>query len=230
MNKLILFTVVTLLLFSNCKSTYEFRSPNDVNRTDCTLYLIDGTLKTGKITIQFEKEANIDHSSGIHLITAEGADEAIPFNIILYYKIKDDLYFPKRFDLSDGIDLPYNSIHNLYLSDQRNYLFVKLVTKPDSKILLFELYLPANNSSDGLEHYKYFVSLPNHDSYEVWYIGGTHFFPNFGEKMSALVSDCTTLAQKIKNKEKGYYFTHSSFEYKWLEVFKRIIEEYNNCK
>jgi hypothetical protein len=52
--------------------------------------------------------------------------------------------------------------------------------------------------------------------------------------MSAIVKDCASLAEKIKAKTKGYYIPSAPSmvfpESKRIEVYKRIIEEYNNCK
>jgi len=49
--------------------------------------------------------------------------------------------------------------------------------------------------------------------------------------MSNLVADCPSLANKIRSKEKGYNIPTLLFpESKRLEVFKRIIDEYNGCR
>jgi hypothetical protein len=52
--------------------------------------------------------------------------------------------------------------------------------------------------------------------------------------MSEIVKDCSSLADKIRTKTKGYYIPSAPSllfpESKRIEVYKKIIEEYNNCK
>lgn len=64
----------------------------------------------------------------------------------------------------------------------------------------------------------------------TWSIRGKKFFPNFEEKMSKIVSDCPSLAEKIKQKMNGYAVRQMSIDAKKYEVIKKIVDEYNSCK
>lgn len=56
---------------------------------------------------------------------------------------------------------------------------------------------------------------------------------DFENKTSDIVADCPPLAAKIKSKEKGYYIPKGPRAFfpdaKRLEVYQRIIGEYNSC-
>jgi hypothetical protein len=60
---------------------------------------------------------------------------------------------------------------------------------------------------------------------------GIGLLPSFDQKMSAIVADCPTLAEKIRLKGKGYFLAQVTFAIKkHPEVLLKIITEYNNCK
>jgi hypothetical protein len=50
------------------------------------------------------------------------------------------------------------------------------------------------------------------------------------KKISSLVTNCDELSKKIANKEKGYVFTLIQTIDSRIEIFKKIAEEYRNCK
>ena len=220
-----LFLILLSLLLIGCKPSSYFGTPNDLRNEDCTIYLIDGTEKKGKLTIQFEtghKAAN-----QVHLLTEKNLEEKIPIDSIQYYKFNKDSYYPKKIDL-DTYEIPNKD--NLYLPDVRNILFVKRLTEQNTKVTLYELYESRSNSLDGIEHRYYFISFPTDDRLTAWNIGGSKFFPGFDKKMSSLVSDCPSLSDKIKEKAKGYFASQLTLDLIKYETFKRIADEYNTCK
>ena len=115
-------------------------------------------------------------------------------------------------------------------TDQRNLLFVKRLTPENSKLHLYELHQSRIQSADGNEHYYYFVSLPTEDRLKAWSFGSSRFFPHFEVKMSEIIKDCPEISKKVAQREKGYTINQISIEVKRLEVFKRIIDEYNQCR
>jgi hypothetical protein len=188
-----------------------------------TIYLDDGTEKTGELTIQLEmaSETGFDNKDFVTVGHKEtGNSEQIRIESIKCYKIKSEYYFPKKIDLNlDG---------NYYL------LFVKRLTPETSRIHLYELDERYRSTASGKSDELYYISLPNSSKYEAWSIYSKKLFPDFEYKMSDIVSDCPTLAAKIKSKDKGYYIPRGprfSFpDAKRLEVYKRIIGEYNDCR
>ena len=197
----------------NCKPVAYFNTPNDIFRKDCTVYMLDGIEKNGKITIMFETGHDADRS--ISLMN-DNHEEKISMESIKSYKINEDYYFPKI------IDLEFNGSDRL--------LFVKRLTQEKSRIQMYELHQQKKQTADGEDHFFYFISLPMQGRLETWNVGGQHFSPHFEEKMSDLVEDCPALSNKIQQKEKGYFLAQlTSSNFKRVEVLKRIIDEYNDC-
>jgi hypothetical protein len=210
----ITYTIFSVLLMAaGCKPVSYFSTPNDVFKTAGTVYLLNGAEVKGKITIEFETGYN----AGKFIRVGNGdREERISIDSIRYYKIDKDCYYPKKIDLD--------------LSGTQKLLFVKRLTKENSRIHLYELYQQSKQTSDGQELFFYFISLPTQARLDAWNIGGKNFVPNFDEKMSRIVADCSTLSGKIKQKTKGYFlapFTLSNS--KKVDVLTRIINEYNDC-
>jgi hypothetical protein len=215
-------SLIICLILVGCVSTY-FKTPNDVYKTPATIYLDDGTEKTGELTIQLESalESGFDNKNLVTIGHKEtGNSEEIRIESIKCYKIRNDYYFPKKIDLN--------------LDGNYHLLFVKQLTPEISKIHLYELDQRYRSTSSGKSDELYYISLPNSSKYEAWSIYSNKVSPDFEYKMSNIVSDCPALATKIKSKEKGYYIPHGPrFTFpdsKRLDVFQRIIGEYNNCR
>ncbi len=203
-----------VVICSACVSTY-FKTPNDLYREAATVYLNDGTEKDGQLTVQLET------ASTVTLFEKEKKQtENIPIKTINYYKIKDNYYFLKE------LDVELNGVYH--------FLFVKRLTDENSKMQLYELHQRYKTTETGEERKLYFISLPGSGKYETLNIYSKKFTHQFEYNMSEVVKDCTPLADKIRIKTKGYYIPSAPSlafpESKRLEVYKRIIDEYNNCK
>ena len=202
-----------IFFLTGCVSSY-FKSPNDVYKTPATIYLDDGTEKSGELTIQFE--TGFDSERFITLFHKESKqNEKIPASSVKCYKINSNYYFPKEVDLN--------------LNGKYYFLFLKRLTDENSRIHLYELHEDYKTNDVGEDHHLYFISLPTFSKYEVWSANGIKLYPNFEFKMSNLVADCSTLATKIREKDKGYTIPGLASEAKRLEIYKRIVDEYNQC-
>ena len=201
------------VIAGGCKAVSYFNTPNDVFKKDGLVYMLDGIEKKGEITVMFETGHDADKF--IHLKNAEG-EEKVLIDSIKSYRIDEDYYFPKKITLDNN--------------DQERLLFVKRLTKENSRINLFELYQARKQTSDGQEHFFYYISLPTQGRLEVWNIAGKNLVPNFDNKMGKLVEDCSALSNKIKRKSTGYFLAQYTLsDIKKVEVLKRIINEYNEC-
>ena len=215
MHRLILYFVFVLVIAHGCKPASYLKTPNNVFKKQGTLYMLNGAEKKGAITINLGNEHT--QSEYILLTTAAGEEKISP-DSIGSYKIGEDHFFPKKIDL--------------YFEGAKRFLLVKRLTKENLRIQLYELYQEARETVDGLnDNYYYFISLPGQGRLEAWSAAGKNLVPDFNLKMSIQVKDCPALAQKIMEKKKGYFFVQYTMAYsKKLEVLKRIIEEYNNCR
>jgi hypothetical protein len=224
MRNLIIVLLISLLAGS-CKTYSYFNSSNDLSNEYCQVFLADGKEIDGKLTIQFETGHEADRHVKIH--TADNTDKQVLITDIQYYKYKEEYYFPKETNLEAYL-IPYTD--KLYTPEVNNLVFMKRVTKADAKMQLFQLFKSKINTSDGTDQYDYYIALNNDNRFMGWNIRGKRFFPNFEEKMSTMVSDCSALSEKIKQKKKGYAVKQLSVDLKKYEVVKRIVDEYNSCK
>ncbi|MFI5205581.1 MAG: hypothetical protein ACHQVK_01445 [Candidatus Paceibacterales bacterium] len=203
-------------LINGCKTVPYFKTSNDFYKQEVTLYLVDGKQMTGTTSFLFEEK--IGAADDIEF-KANGDTTVmnIPVKDIRAFTYKGDYFVPKY------VDLFYSGVFHL--------LFLKRLTTAGSRLQFYELHQLYKSSDTGEERYFYFLSLPNHSRYEAWNIYSANLVPFFESKMSAIVDDCPALASKIKEKANGYYLPQFSFsDSKKVEVFKRIIDEYNHCK
>jgi hypothetical protein len=217
---------VLLLLVSlfGCKTYSYFSTSNDMLKQDCTVYLLNGTMQRGKLTILLETGHTADNI--IHLLTGKKEEKKIVIDSIKYYKCNNDYYYPKKLNL-EAYEIPNR--YYLSLPNVSNILFLKALTKENSRIMLYELYEPAAKSNDGTDHYDHFISFQNDSRLDVWNLGNSRFFPRFEDKVSSIVADCPVLSDKIKQRTKGYFASQVSVDAKKYEVFERIATEYNAC-
>ncbi len=218
-------TLLISLIANSCKTYSYFLSPNNLLNENCQIYLMDGSVAEGKMTAQFE--TGYTEKTFITILTKDNIQKKIHIPDIKYYKYDNNTYYPKELNMEAYV-IPGKE--KIYLPNVKNLLFVKEVTKPDSKIHFFELFQSRKNSFDGMDHYDYYFSLDSENRFLAWSIGGNRLFPHFEDKMSYIVSSCPSLAEKIKEKKEGYFVRQSSLDLKKEEVIKRIIDEYNNCQ
>jgi hypothetical protein len=209
----LIYLSLLLVVVGSCKPVAYFNTPNDVFKKEAVVYLLNGTEKKGELSIQFEPGHNVENT--IHLKNG-GVEEKIPLDDISFYSIGNDRYYLKRIDID--------------LNGSEKLLFVKELTKTNSRIKLYELFEQKKQTADGADHYSYFMSLPTHDRLQAWNVGGRNLVPNFDEKMSKIVEDCPALSNKIKQKGKGYFIAEFTISnQKKVEILQRIISEYNDC-
>ncbi len=108
------------------------------------------------------------------------------------------------------------------------------MTKEDSRIHLYELYEQRTRlgGTYNTPEYSYYITTPVHNRQQsAWNLEGRKLTPNFETKMSEIVKDCPSLAEKISKKEKGYFYAQVSFiNSKKIETMLSIIDEYNKCR
>jgi hypothetical protein len=205
--------VFTMVIAIGCKAVSYFNTPNDVFKKEGVVYLLNGTERKGEISVMFETGHDVDKF--IHLENA-GREERVLIDSIKSYRINEDYYFPKKIALDN--------------SDAERLLFVKRLTKENSRINLYELYQARRQTSDGQKHFFYYISLPAQSRLEVWNIASKNLVPNFDNKMGKLVEDCPVLSNKIKSRNSGYFLAQYTLsDLKKVDVLKRIIDEYNDC-
>ena len=214
-------SLLSLIVLGSCMSVTSFESPNSLQHMTGTLFLRNGKSIDGKLVIQMGNTFGSDVK-----IFADGEKDAMKFGLgeVEGYRIRGDYYFLK--EKKGGIALG------------RRLSFMKRLTPEASRIHLFEDIekvsetSKVNGQSQTTYRYEteYYMQLTNETTKDVYPLSGSKFVPNFDEKMSRMVSDCTSLAQKIATKESGYFSAQVSlFKEKRADVLMNIIEEYNRC-
>jgi hypothetical protein len=184
------------------------------------LYLRNQTKLSGDITVFFETTFNTQMEINPYIFfLPEGktTEEKINLSEITGYSIGSDYYALKEVDL-----LANNVVH---------LLFVKRLTTENSKLQLYELYESGRGNATNEVKYSYYLSLPAFDALKTINTRSIHIVPDFDQKMSEIVSDCPSLAKKIRSKESGYFIPFATFNRKkHPEVLLKIIDEYNKCE
>jgi hypothetical protein len=211
--------LLLLIILEGCKPASKFISCNELQKENVVLFMTDKSTRRGEITIALENFSSlkVEYKPFIQFIPEGGkTEENIYLSSIAGYSIGSDYYALKELDL--------------YLNNKYNLLFVKRLTGENSKIQLYELDETGRGNDLGEVRYSYFLSLPSFGEKKTMNTRSSALIPQFDEKMSKIVDDCPVLAEKIRQKEKGYFIPMTSFKLKkHPEVLLKIINEYNNC-
>jgi hypothetical protein len=215
-----LILVATTASLASCTTSAYFESPNDLNYINGTLYLANGRTVEGKLSVE-------DWTNQVKIyLPGERKPQRYKLSEVEGYSIRNERYELK--EIKDGSAL--NRTYRLH--------FMKRLTPDNSKIHLYE-YLDKETYNTGYRRTRsvtsleknYYIQLPGEKEEGVWDIGLSKFVPNFDEKMSAVVSDCQALSQKIANKEKGYFYPQvGGSDEKRVDMLWNIINEYNKCR
>lgn len=220
-NRIIIPLAFLVMVLTSCSSSY-FTTANNMSNMYGSVHLRDGRVLDGDISVSMEN--SFSSRDYIRFTPRRGGKEKQKIYIedLDGFELRGSYYEPKNID--EG-----------FMSGDR-MLFVKRLTKENSRIHLYELHKRRTNNSrySGTyytDDYTYYITLPGQERYKAWSIDGKHLVPNFEDKMSDYVKDCPQLAEKIKNKEKGYFYAQISLSgMKRIETILNIIDEYNACR
>lgn len=208
-----------IFMFISCKGPY-FASVNNMRNIYSTVYTMDGKILSGQLDCALEKtyskrkdyilfkERDAKETQKIYLTDVKGV------------LVRNNYYEPKLVDIGSLFVL-------------KKMLFIRRLTDENSKIGLYEYRResPSSGTSGVDIDYLYYISLPGADRLRAENIEGKHLTPNFENKMSEIVKDCPSLAEKIKRKDPGYFYAQISLiKDKKVEIMRNIIEEYNRCQ
>lgn len=207
---------VMFIALTSCSSTY-FNNANDMGKAFGQVTLQDGTELSGAIS--FRARTNN--------IKFYGSDSKEARKILLsdikFIEIRGNKYAPKL--IRDRGSLTMR--------------FLKPLTRDDSRLGLYEFYEEETRTvhdyrgrpyTRDQEKIIYYLETPVMRGQEpLWELSGKQLVPNFDVKMSEVVKDCPALAEKIRNKERGYFYAMITGRDR-VDIMLNIIEEYNRCK
>jgi hypothetical protein len=214
---------IILIAFSACRSAASFDSPNSLRNINGKLFLTNGRTAEGKLVVN----TNNAFGSEVKLfLPGEKKPQKYELHDVEGYEIRGQYYELK--EIKGGISIG------------KRWSFMKRLTPADSRIHLYEnmeentsSVTNTNGTSSTRTRYEtqYYMQFPSETGDGVWAVNSSKFVPNFDEKMSKLVEDCPALANKIANKESGYFYAQVSvFREKRADVLWNIISDYNKCK
>ncbi len=223
MKLLYLLLMLLFLALLSCRSP-QFSTANNMRNIPGQVYLKDGSTLDGEITVNLESSFG-----GREYIKFRKRNdknfEKIPITDIDELAIGNEFYEAKYVDFG-------------FTGDRLRFL--KRLTKRDSKIQFYEFYQretrTQNTSNGGTftttdNDYSYFIETSANEKNRVWNIEGRRVVPNFEDKVSEIVKDCPALSEKIKQKQKGYFYAQVSLNrFKRIDTWMTIIDEYNTCK
>jgi hypothetical protein len=220
-----IFFILLLPLITACNSSY-FTTANNMRNIPGKVYLVKGGILEGDISVN--NEGGFNSREYIRVKEKGKKEEKIPFQDIREISVRNEFYLPKKLEQTG------------FLTNPDRLFLVKRLTVPGSRIQFYEyLNIKNNTNTDNNgnvypnenRHYQYYISLPGMGIFETYDIERRNVVPDFENKVSAFVKDCKVLAEKIKKKEKGYFYAQISLNAdKRIDTWLRIIEEYNACK
>lgn len=117
--------------------------------------------------------------------------------------------------------------YNLYM-----HVIIKRLTPEGSKMNLYEYYgrtttKNGNGTVEVKEIIAYLVALPHTTDDKIYQFSDNKFVPKFDIKVSALFADKPALADKIRSKNKEYFYAFITEESHQQKVWWNIVTEYN---
>lgn len=213
------FLFVALSMVISCAGLSSFESPNSLRNMTGTLFLTNGKAVDGRLVIQVGSLFGSDVK-----VYAEGDKKPMNFNLgdVQGYNLRGDYYALKEKKGSFGVGKRLSFMKRLTPADSRIHLYEEMEKVTEST--------KGNTSSRNRYETEYYLQLPDETYNDVYPLSSSKFVPAFDEKMSRVVKDCPSLAQKIAAKESGYFYAQVSlFNSKRVEVLMNIIREYNRC-
>ena len=206
---------IMIIFLISCNSSF-YNNVNDMGGQPATLYLKNGNVLNGKLEIR-----SFDEFSSVQKITfSEGNTNRYQW---FYPKDIEGIYF-------NGAKYSLELIQAMDMWNKRAYKFLKNITPNQGKMQIFEDEYTQKNSFGNIEKVtKLYIKLPNNEG--VFDAQSDRFVPNFNEKVSRYLSDCSSVSSRILNKVKefSYAFVNQG-EVQRKQVWMNIVFEYNQCK
>lgn len=189
------------------------------NAQPATLFINDSTVLYGSLLLA-KKNWSFNSVPGIHFFeNGSKKDRFIKPEEIKGFKMGDSYYEPK-FIGSGPVSTPLTKV------------MVKRLTPEGSKMNMYQ-YINHTNTKNGngtietKETLVLLVELPHTTDDKVYQLGDNKFSPKFDTKVSAIFADKPALAEKIRSKNKDYFFAFITEQSHQEKVWWNIVREYN---
>ena len=193
---------------------------NNEYAQQATLFINDSTVLYGRLLLA-KKNWSFNNDIGIHFF--EGSSKKDKFykpEEIKGFQMGDSYYEPKFLGQGGSVTTPFKKT------------MVRRLTPVGSKMAMYEyLSHTSTKNANGYVDYKdvlvYLVQLPNTTDDKIYQFTDNKFTPKFDTRVSNLVADKPVLAEKIKSKDKDFFYPFVTQESHQLRVWWNIVNEYN---
>lgn len=193
---------------------------NNEYAQQATLFINDSTVLYGRLLLA-KKNWSFNNDIGIHFF--EGLSKKEKYfkpEEIMGFQMGDSYYEPKFLAPGGSAGTPFTKT------------MVKRLTPAGSKMAMYEyLSHTGTKNSNGTMEYKdvlvNLVQLPNTTNDKIYQFTDNKFTPKFDTRVSSLFTDKPALAEKIKSKDKDFFYPFVTQESHQLRVWWNIVNEYN---
>ncbi len=193
---------------------------NDNYAQPAILYFNDSVSLNGRLMLG---KKDLSFSNDIYIRFFEGLSRKVRYfkpEEIKGFSMGDSYYEAKFLGPGGAISTPLKKT------------MVKRLTPDGSKMAMYEYESQANvkNANGNMEcktTLLYFVQLPGTTDDKVYQFSDNKFVPHFDKRVSDLVQDKPALADKIRSKDKDFFYAFITDEKHQLKVWWNIINEYN---
>ena len=187
---------------------------------EAILFINDSTVLHGKLFLA-KKNWSLNNEIGIHFFeNGTKKDKYYKPEEIMGFQMGNSYYEPKFLGAGGAVSTPIVKT------------MVKRLTPEGSKMAMYEYFSHiGTKNGQGYIEYKdelvYFVQLPNSKDGKIYQFSDNRFVPKFDSKVSNIVADKPELAEKIRSKNKEYFYALITEQSHQNRVWWNIVNEYN---
>jgi hypothetical protein len=187
---------------------------------EAKLFINDSTVLHGKLFLA-KKNWSFNNEIGIHFFeNGTKKDKYYKPEEIMGFQMGNSYYEPKFLNGGGAVNTPIVKT------------MVKRLTPEGSKMAMYEYFShTGKKNGQGFIEYKdelvYYVQLPNTKNDRIYQFSDNKFVPKFDSKVSSMVADKPELAEKIRSKNKEYFYALITEQAHQNKVWWNIINEYN---
>jgi hypothetical protein len=193
---------------------------NDNEAQPAILYLNDSVSINGRLLIG---KKDWSFSNEMYIRFFEGNSRKVKF-----YKMEE----VKGFKMGDTYYEPKYPGGGSVVSSSNKKMMLRRLTEPGSRMGMYayDIQSLVKNNYGNMEYKTttvYFIQLPGSTDDKVYQFSDNKFTPHFDTRVSAIVQDKPALAEKIRSKNKDFFYAQITEQKHQLRVWQNIVMEYN---
>jgi|GEM_PF-3133510 len=193
---------------------------NNEYAQQATLFVNDSTVLYGRLLLG-KKDWSFNTEMGVHFFeNGSRKDQYFKTTEIKGFKMGSNNFVPKYLGQGSSVSVPNTKT------------MVRQLTAVGSKINMYEYIAQTNTkAANGILQYQatliHFIEIPNSKDDKIYQFSDNKFVPHFETKVSNMVADNPALAEKIRSKNKDYFYAQITEAGHQEKVWNNIVNEYN---